>query len=257
MKGARGCHSVRRASKACHGDVGLLCHTRAVARRPCVFREHHCPCRQMTNLVAGGELDFARQQDHELSGWCRVRRILPSLRHMEHQEARCLHWMRNSQWRSRRCEGLVHELELDVLEACTPVRIVEQAQVPHGLSLSRRNGVGPSCGSAWPSGHCSTLASGGMLFLALGEFDADILDALRQPLEEGVVRVSRALRAKRRDTAVIHTAEVAGSKPASPTPHHSVGFDAGPARSVRSGSSGQITSSREGSRHHAPKDDRR
>ena len=38
-----------------------------------------------------------------------------------------------------------------------------------------------------------SIASGGVLFLdELGEFHADVLDALRQPLEEGAVRVARA-----------------------------------------------------------------
>jgi magnesium chelatase family protein len=38
-----------------------------------------------------------------------------------------------------------------------------------------------------------SLAHGGVLFMdELGEFPAHVLDALRQPLEEGVVRVSRA-----------------------------------------------------------------
>ena len=38
-----------------------------------------------------------------------------------------------------------------------------------------------------------SLANNGVLFLdELGEFIAPVLDGLRQPLEEGVVRVSRA-----------------------------------------------------------------
>jgi len=42
-------------------------------------------------------------------------------------------------------------------------------------------------------GRRPTAPSGGVLFLdELGEFHTDALDAVRQPLEEGVVRVSRA-----------------------------------------------------------------
>jgi magnesium chelatase family protein len=38
-----------------------------------------------------------------------------------------------------------------------------------------------------------SLATNGVLFLdELGEFAPSVLDALRQPLEEGVVRVARA-----------------------------------------------------------------
>jgi magnesium chelatase family protein len=59
----------------------------------------------------------------------------------------------------------------------------------HGLSLVSLVGGGSS---ALRPGEIS-LASGGVLFLdELGEFHADALDSLRQPLEEGVVRVSRA-----------------------------------------------------------------
>src|SRR5579875_1709736 len=58
--------------------------------------------------------------------------------------------------------------------------------------------AGPACPSAsspaWPSRNISgILATHGVLFLdEMGEFPVTVLDALRQPLEEGVVRVSRA-----------------------------------------------------------------
>lgn len=48
-------------------------------------------------------------------------------------------------------------------------------------------------GSGWIRPGEVSLATNGVLFLdELGEFPASVLDALRQPLEEGVVRVSRA-----------------------------------------------------------------
>ena len=74
--------------------------------------------------------------------------------------------------------------------------------LPHGLvseapfraphhSASMAALVGGGSGSARP-GEVSA-ASNGVLFLdELGEFAPSVLDALRQPLEEGVVRVARA-----------------------------------------------------------------
>ncbi len=61
----------------------------------------------------------------------------------------------------------------------------------HSLSLVALVGGG---GSLLRPGEISA-AHGGVLFLdELGEFAPSVLDALRQPLEDGVIRVSRALR---------------------------------------------------------------
>ncbi|MEZ5238596.1 MAG: YifB family Mg chelatase-like AAA ATPase [Microthrixaceae bacterium] len=64
-----------------------------------------------------------------------------------------------------------------------------------------------------------SLASGGVLFLdELGEFPASVLDALRQPLESGVIRVSRAA------TAVELPARVLLVAAANPCPCGQRGF---------------------------------
>ena len=59
----------------------------------------------------------------------------------------------------------------------------------HGASAVAVGGGG----SGWMRPGEISLASGGVLFLdEMGEFDTPVLEALRQPLEEGVIRVSRA-----------------------------------------------------------------
>ncbi len=104
---------------------------------------------------------------------------------------------------AQRLVGLLPDLELpDALEA-TRVHSAAGVALPpgglvrrppfraphHGASSVALVGGG---GSRLRPGEIS-IASGGVLFLdELGEFHADVLDALRQPLEEGVVRVARA-----------------------------------------------------------------
>ncbi len=104
---------------------------------------------------------------------------------------------------AQRLVGLLPDLELpDALEA-TRIHSAAGAALPpgglvrrppfraphHGASAVALVGGG---GARLRPGEIS-IASGGVLFLdELGEFNADVLDALRQPLEEGVVRVARA-----------------------------------------------------------------
>jgi magnesium chelatase family protein len=104
---------------------------------------------------------------------------------------------------ARRLPGLLPELEPPAALEATRIHSAAGMPLPpdglvrrpplraphHGASLVSLVGGGTS---ALRPGEIS-LASGGVLFLdELGEFQTDALDALRQPLEEGVVRVSRA-----------------------------------------------------------------
>jgi magnesium chelatase family protein len=104
---------------------------------------------------------------------------------------------------ARRLPGLLPELEPAAALEATRIHSAAGMPLPpdglvrrpplraphHGASLVSLIGGGTS---AMRPGEIS-LASGGVLFLdELGEFHTDALDALRQPLEEGAVRVSRA-----------------------------------------------------------------
>jgi magnesium chelatase family protein len=104
---------------------------------------------------------------------------------------------------ARRLPGLLPDL--DPAAAMEATRVHSAAGVPlppggmvrrppfraphHGASTVALTGGG----SGWLRPGEVSLASGGVLFLdELGEFAPGVLDALRQPLEEGVIRVSRA-----------------------------------------------------------------
>jgi magnesium chelatase family protein len=104
---------------------------------------------------------------------------------------------------ARRLPGLLPPL--DTAEALEATRIHSAAGVPlpggglvdrppfraphHGASAVALIGGG----SAWMRPGEISLAHAGVLFLdELGEFPADVLDSLRQPLEEGAVRLCRA-----------------------------------------------------------------
>ena len=103
---------------------------------------------------------------------------------------------------ARRLPGLLPRLDPDQAMEVTRVHSAAGLPLPHGLvwqpplraphhSASMAALVGGGSGSARP-GEVSA-ASNGVLFLdELGEFAPSVLDALRQPLEEGVVRVARA-----------------------------------------------------------------
>lgn len=103
---------------------------------------------------------------------------------------------------ARRLPGLLPRLTDDEAFACamarsaaglpvsTTVSTIPPYRAPHH-SISLAGMVGGGSGSVSPGE--ITLAANGVLFLdELGEFAPSVLDALRQPLEEGVVHVARA-----------------------------------------------------------------
>jgi magnesium chelatase family protein len=104
---------------------------------------------------------------------------------------------------ARRLPGILPPLRDDEALSCTMVHSAAHVSMPpsgritrppfrsphHSISMVGLIGGGTS---AMRPGEIS-LASDGVLFLdELGEFAPSVLDALRQPIEEGVVRVSRA-----------------------------------------------------------------
>jgi len=103
---------------------------------------------------------------------------------------------------ARRLPGLLPPLERDDAMAATRVHSAAGLPLPDGLVTEppfRAPHHGASLvsliggGSAWMRPGEVSLSHAGVLFLdEMGEFGGVALDALRQPLEEGVVRVCRA-----------------------------------------------------------------
>ena len=104
---------------------------------------------------------------------------------------------------AERMVGLLPDLEPDDALAATKIHSVAAQDLPPGGLVRRPPYRAPHHGAsavALIGGGTSrilpgeiSLASGGVLFLdELGEFPVIVLEALRQPLEEGVVRISRA-----------------------------------------------------------------
>ena len=103
---------------------------------------------------------------------------------------------------ARRIVGLLPDLSPNEALEVTRVHSAAGLMLPHGLvtrppfraphhSASMASLVGGGSARARP-GEVSA-ATGGVLFLdELGEFAPSVLDALRQPLEEGVIRVARS-----------------------------------------------------------------
>ena len=104
---------------------------------------------------------------------------------------------------ARRLAGLLPELDTDQALETTRVHSAAGLELPPGGLVLRppvrapHHGASPVSliggGSAWMRPGEISLATNGVLFLdEMGEFPRSVLDALRQPLEEGVVRVCRA-----------------------------------------------------------------
>ena len=102
-----------------------------------------------------------------------------------------------------RLPGLLPPLERDDALVATRIHSAAGGALPgdslitHPPLRAPHHGASPVAlvggGSTWMRPGEVSLAHGGVLFLdELGEFPASVLDSLRQPLEEGVVRVSRA-----------------------------------------------------------------
>lgn len=105
---------------------------------------------------------------------------------------------------ARRLPGLLPELDRDLAFEATRVHSAAGERLPAGGLLRvppfrsphhSATAVGLiGGGSSWMRPGEVSLAHGGVLFLdELAEFPAVVLDNLRQPLEEGVVRVTRAI----------------------------------------------------------------
>lgn len=104
---------------------------------------------------------------------------------------------------ANRLPGLLPPLDKSTALEVSRVHSVAGLPLPPGGLMVRppfrapHHGASPVSmiggGSNWMRPGEITLAHGGVLFLdEMGEFPAVVLDALRQPLEEGLVRVSRA-----------------------------------------------------------------
>ena len=104
---------------------------------------------------------------------------------------------------ARRLAGLLPTLDADTARVVTRIYSAGDFRIPNGGLIKNPPFRSPHHSTTIPAlvgGGSRTLrpgeisaAHGGVLFLdELGEFSPTVLDALRQPLEEGVIRVSRA-----------------------------------------------------------------